>query len=193
MWCGSRLALSSEPSQEAATILRSFWEVHAVSWDLFVVASVVFGFVRDFELSTAVDACLGRLHDGGVDLRDQRSCRWHGVHLRGAGAEWCGLGPWSVASEPVAPGPGASVVITGTRGTVQGKSGVIVEGTTTGLVGAMVTPCFCFPGQSSYVEGTGTRTVDAEGRFTWERRTGKRIYVYFRSDDAKSNRLAIDR
>ena len=98
-----------------------------------------------------------------------------------------------MASEPVAPGPGASVVITGTRGTVQGKSGVIVEGTTTGLVGAMVTPCFCFPGQSSYVEGTGTRTVDAEGRFTWERRTGKRIYVYFRSDDAKSNRLAIDR
>ena len=92
VWCGSRLALSSEPSQEAATILRSFWEVHAVSWDLFVVGSGVFGFVRDFELSTAVDACLGRLHDGGVDLRDQRSCQWHGVHLRGVGAEWCGLG-----------------------------------------------------------------------------------------------------
>jgi hypothetical protein len=34
--------------------------------------------------------------------------------------------------------------------------------------------------------------VDAQGDFTWQRRTGKKIYVYFRGvDDVRSKRVII--
>ena len=105
---------------------------------------------------------------------------------------------WGAFSEPSAPfTPQApveeSIVITGTRGEVRGKPGVIVSGETTGLVGAQVAPWVKFPGQTSYTEGAARPTVDAQGDFTWQRRTNKKVYVYFRTTegDIKSSRIVI--
>jgi hypothetical protein len=48
-----------------------------------------------------------------------------------------------------------------------------------------------FPGQASYQTGTGVRTVNDDGSFEWQRRTGKKIYVYFAADDVRSLRIMI--
>jgi hypothetical protein len=100
------------------------------------------------------------------------------------GAGW---GPWSSASEPVIPALAQSIMITGSR---EGPV-VKVVGQTTGLVGEQVTPWLRFPGPKPYAPGTGVRTVDAEGRFAWERQTGKKVYVYFAAGDVRSNRVII--
>lgn len=102
------------------------------------------------------------------------------------GAGW---GPWSAASDPVTPSAAKSIMITGSR---EDRT-VVVEGTTTGLVGEQVTPWVRFPGPKPYAPGTGVRTVDADGRFAWERQTSKKVYVYFRAEDVKSNRIIISR
>ena len=109
------------------------------------------------------------------------------------GAGW---GPYSTASAaftpqaPVVP----SITITGTRGEVRGKPGVAVTGSTTGFgTGAILRPWIRFPGQTSYTQGTASILVDAQGGFTWQRRTGKTIYISIRSEDGtvKSNRLIL--
>lgn len=97
---------------------------------------------------------------------------------------------WGTWSEPVLVTPVVveSILITGAR---DGRR-VQVDGVTTGLVGAQVTPWVRFPGPQSYVAGTGVQTVSADGTFIWQRITGKKIYVYFRaSDGVRSNRLII--
>lgn len=106
------------------------------------------------------------------------------------GAGW---GPESVPSNPVTPSaaPSKSIVITGSRGTVNGRSGVIVQGRTTDLVGATATPWIRFPGQTAYRPGSSTRVVSADGTFTWQRQTGKKVYVYFTAGDTRSNRIVI--
>ena len=109
------------------------------------------------------------------------------------GAGW---GPYSTASAaftpqaPVVP----SITITGTRGEVRDKPGVLVTGTTTGFeMGAILRPWTRFPGQTSYTQGTASILVDVQGDFTWERRTGKTIYILIRSEDGtvESNRLIL--
>lgn len=104
------------------------------------------------------------------------------------GAGW---GPWSEPSAsvtPVAPVVEQTIVITGSR---DGRQ-VRVDGVTTGLVGIELTPWVRFPGQSRYAAGTGMRTVDVDGEFTWRREAAKKIYVYFRSGgDVRSNRVII--
>jgi YVTN family beta-propeller protein len=109
------------------------------------------------------------------------------------GAGW---GPYSTASAaftpqaPVVP----SITITGTRGEVRDKPGVLVTGTTTGFeMGAILRPWTRFPGQTSYTQGTASILVDAQGGFTWDRRTGKTIYILIRSEDGtvESNRLIL--
>lgn len=106
------------------------------------------------------------------------------------GAGW---GAESAPSNAITPRAEASksVLITGSRGTVNGKPGVIVEGSTTDLVGATVTPWIRFPGQTAYQRGSSTPTVAADGTFTWQRQTGKKVYVAFTSGDTRSNRLVI--
>ena len=109
------------------------------------------------------------------------------------GAGW---GPWSAASDPVTPDApvATSILITGSRGEVRGKPGVIVTGTSTGLgMGAIVRPMVKFPGQTSYTQGTASILVDEAGDFTWQRRTSKKIYVYVKTEDgtARSNRVII--
>ena len=111
-----------------------------------------------------------------------------------SGAGW---GPWSAASSTVTPGPPpVTIVITGSRTLVQGKAGIVITGSTTGLgMGAILRPWIRFPGQPSYTKGFTSILVDAAGEFTWQRRTVKKIYVSIRTEDGsvKSNRIAIAR
>ena len=87
-----------------------------------------------------------------------------------------------------------TILIVGERGTVSGKPGILVDGTATGFdAGATVKPFVRFPGQSSYTEGSARPVISAVGDFEWQRKTGKKTYVYFTSDsgDVQSNRVII--
>ncbi|MFM8774563.1 MAG: fibronectin type III domain-containing protein, partial [Actinomycetota bacterium] len=109
------------------------------------------------------------------------------------GAGWGATSSPSDAVTPQRP-PQPSIVITGTRAEVRGKPGIVVTGTTTGFgMGAILRPWTRFPGQTSYTQGTARILVDVQGGFTWERRTGKTIYILIRSEDGtvESNRLAL--
>ena len=124
-------------------------------------------------------------------LADGTSYSFEVRALNGAG--W---GPWSDASVPVAPKPRVltSILITGSRGDVRGKPGVVVAGTSTGLgMGAVLRPRVKLAGEASYTQGTASILVDEAGAFTWQRRTGKKAYVYLKTEDGmtRSNRVAI--
>jgi len=89
---------------------------------------------------------------------------------------------------------GQSIVIVGERGTVKGKPGIMVDGNTTGFSeGDLTVPHIKFPGQTSYSEGSARPAIDADGEFYWQRKTGKKIYVYFTNEDGsvKSDRIII--
>jgi hypothetical protein len=100
------------------------------------------------------------------------------------GAGW---GAWS-SPVSVTPDVGKSILISGSRD----EGSVVVSGMTTGLVGSEVMPWIRFPGPHRYEPGAGVQTVSDDGTFTWQRRTGKKTYVYFRADgDVRSNRVII--
>ena len=87
-----------------------------------------------------------------------------------------------------------SIIIVGERGTVSGKPGIVIDGDTTGFDrGATVKPWVRFPGQTSYAVGTARPQISAAGDFSWQRKTGKKTYVFFTNDaeDVKSNRIII--
>jgi hypothetical protein len=112
------------------------------------------------------------------------------------GAGWSPDSTPSAAFTPEAPAPPPTptITITGTRGDVNGRPGVIVSGTTTDLdMGAVLRPWVRFPGQPAYTQGAGRILVSQDGTFTWQRRTGKRMYVIIKTEDGviSSNRLAI--
>jgi hypothetical protein len=50
-----------------------------------------------------------------------------------------------------------------------------------------------FPGQTTYTQGSASILVDQDGAFTWQRKTGKKIYVYVVTQEgtARSNRVII--
>lgn len=50
-----------------------------------------------------------------------------------------------------------------------------------------------FPGPGGYADGLARRTVAEDGTFTWQRRTGKKIYVLFITEDrsVQSDRIII--
>ena len=66
-------------------------------------------------------------------------------------------------------------------------------GETTGLVGATLVPRIRFPGPDPYRDGVSRPVVDAQGAFTWQRRGGKKTYVYFFTEhrEVRSNRVII--
>ena len=107
------------------------------------------------------------------------------------GAGW---GPFSAASAsftPVAPVV-ASVTITGARGEVRGRPGVRVHGVTTGLEFQTVQSHVRLAGEPNYRHGS-VREIGQDGAFTWQRRTGKKVYVSFSVGDVRSNRVIIAR
>jgi hypothetical protein len=86
-----------------------------------------------------------------------------------------------------------SIVITGSRTTVSGKPGIMVDGVTSGIAdGEKVVPYFRFPGQTSYTQGSA-RPVVQDDEFTWQRKTGKKFYAYVTTEDGavQSNRVII--
>lgn len=88
-----------------------------------------------------------------------------------------GWGPWLDAGSvtPVAPME-ASIMITGLRGDVRGKPGVVVEGSTTGLdAGSILHPWIRLPRQDTSTEGMARIATDFSGEFTWQRRTGRGV------------------
>ena len=98
------------------------------------------------------------------------------------------------------PGPQpATITISGERTDVRGRSGIVVDGETQGLVdGTIVRPWVKFAGQTSYTAGVATPAVSVdpstgEGEFTWQRVTGKKTYVYFATEDGavRSTRVVI--
>ena len=102
------------------------------------------------------------------------------------GAGW---GAYSTPSNAVTP-VAKTILITGSREASDTRY-VKVQGTTTDLVGKQVTPYVRFPGQTGYTAGIGVQTVAADGTFTWQRKTGKKISVYFVHGGVSSNTIAI--
>jgi hypothetical protein len=82
---------------------------------------------------------------------------------------------------------GPSLLITGSRS----RDRITVEGTTTGLVGESVIPRVKLAGQQVYAVGRVRPVVEDSGRFEWSRKTGKKAYVYFQADGARSNSVTI--
>lgn len=83
-----------------------------------------------------------------------------------------------------------AILLTGSRSTTDPVR-IEVIGETTGLVGATVTPYVKLQGQEHYTMGTGVRTVDADGAFTWSRKSKHKTYVYFKSGSTKSTSVVI--
>lgn len=111
------------------------------------------------------------------------------------GAGW---GAWSQPSEVVTPRPivGPSILITGSRGDVRGKPGVVVDGTSTGLaMGATLEAWVRFETEPSYQVSRVRILVDASGEFTWQRRAVRTIHIQVRTPDGgvTSNTLTIRR
>jgi len=80
-----------------------------------------------------------------------------------------------------------TITIAGTR---QGAR-ITVTGTSTHLAGQTVRPWFRFPGQRTYTEGSAVITVNADGTFTWSRKTGKAIWIYLAHGATESNTISI--
>ncbi len=108
-------------------------------------------------------------------------------------------GPFSEPSAPFIADPDApqlqTVVIVGSRAMVKGKPGVEFTGMAVGLPeGSAVVPYLKFPGQASYEAGKARPKVTAEGAFAWARKTGKKVYVYFKPEsnpNVKSNMVVL--
>lgn len=109
------------------------------------------------------------------------------------GAGW---GAYSEPSNAVTPEQPKipTITISGTRGDVRGKPGVIVTGSTTNIAaGTILLPRIHFQGEIDYYDGLKRIPVRDDGSFTWNRRTGKKIYVIIRVADQaiRSNRLIL--
>lgn len=80
------------------------------------------------------------------------------------------------------------------RSTVSGKPGIFIEGLAEGLSGnAKIRVWLRFPGQTEYTESSAQPQVDSLGNFGWQRKTGKKAYIYVTSlnGEIKSNRVII--
>ena len=86
-----------------------------------------------------------------------------------------------------------SLTITGTRATVGGKSGIRVDGVSTGFPeGTVLKSWFRFPGEVVFAQGTAQIVIGQDGTFTWSRKTGKKFYAYVQApDNTQSNRVII--
>ena len=122
--------------------------------------------------------------------------------IAGATADYAGVAGSPLATSPAGKasgtaeikfGNGRSITITGTRTTVSGKPGIKISGAVTGIAnGKTVVPYFRFPGETTFAQGSARPVIEG-GKFTWERKTGKKFYAYVTSDDGAvtSNRVVI--
>jgi hypothetical protein len=109
------------------------------------------------------------------------------------GAGWSLFSPVSEAVTPSSR-PVASILISGTRGDVRGRPGVLVNGTATGFgMGGMLRPWLRMAGQSTFVQGARVALVDVSGQFVWQRRTSQQVSIYVATPDGsvRSNVVTI--
>lgn len=88
----------------------------------------------------------------------------------------------------------AAITITGSRGTVRGKSGITVTGSAKSFTSMPTfSPWIRFPGETAFQKGSAVITPDASGAFTWSRQTGKKVTVHVATADGstRSNRVTI--
>ena len=101
----------------------------------------------------------------------------------------------TVAAVPVAtPAQPQSITIRVERTTVSGKPGLKCVGETKGFSsGTTVVPFYRFPGETTYSEGSARPEISSLGNFEWSLKTGKRVYVYFKSADGSvtSNQVIV--
>ena len=121
-------------------------------------------------------------------LTAQRSYRVSVRALSGAG--W---GAVAVVPDQVSPIGESSILISGWRSEVSGRPGIRVSGVTTGMDSMTVAPWVKLSGQTSYRQGVARRSIADDGSFTWQRRTGKKIHVYFATIDGsvQSERIVM--
>ena len=87
-----------------------------------------------------------------------------------------------------------TIVIEGQRTTISGKPGFRVTGATSGFAeGDKLNVFLRFPGMTSYFRAKARPEVQADGSVVYERKTGKKTYVFVGSEDGsvKSNRVII--
>ena len=76
---------------------------------------------------------------------------------------------------------------------MSGKPGIKIDGAVTGIDnGKTVVPYFRFPGETTFSQGSARPVIEG-GKFTWQRKTGKKFYAYVTNDDGavQSNRVVI--
>jgi hypothetical protein len=125
-------------------------------------------------------------------------------HFAVQAANSIGWGNYSLISNSVVPKPPPppppppvepTIVISGSRGEVRGKRGIIVTGETTGFAaGDILIPWFRWSGPSEYSPGFARISIREDGDFRWQRRTGRKIYIIIRSEAdpaIRSNRLIL--
>ena len=107
-----------------------------------------------------------------------------------SGAGW---GAVAVVPDQVSPIGESSILISGSRSEVSGRPGIRVRGVTTGMDSMTVAPWVKLSGQTSYRQGVARRSIADDGSFTWQRRTGKKIHVYFATIDGsvQSERIVM--
>jgi hypothetical protein len=173
------------------------WQKATASFDLAGGSCRIDGVVRAGWSDVLTDAQGKSLSTGDVvRLPAPEACSKDGARLVGwtsaitgdivtaSGATY--VAQW-VANNP-------TITITGYRTTVQGKPGICVSGSTTGIdAGKTVIPYFRFPGETTFTQGSARPEVRSDGTFEWCRKTGKKFYAYVTSADGSvsSNRVII--
>lgn len=107
------------------------------------------------------------------------------------GAGW---GPWSGPSEVVTPSRPVepALVITGSRGAVRGKAGIVITGTATGLAaGTRLLPWMRFGDQETFRRGAMAILPNETGGFIWQRRGARAITVQIRTHDGQVNSNSV--
>ena len=149
------------------------------------------------DLVTGADGIATQFYTAPAGTGDTRLAYAGGNWVTGAIAGAPDAVSTGVVNIKVALGPDPeekTILIVGERGTVSGKPGILVDGDTTGFEDrAKMVPFVRFPGQSEYTAGSARPTVNAAGDFSWQRKTGKKTYVYFANEagDVRSNRIII--
>jgi DNA-binding beta-propeller fold protein YncE len=109
-----------------------------------------------------------------------------------SGAGWGGWSPPSAAVTPAATAA-PSIVISGSRDQVVGRSVITVSGISTLPPGTILRPWLKRPAGSRFTEGSAAIAAASDGSFTWSRRAARAITVYVQTLDGsvRSNSIRI--
>lgn len=151
----------------------------------------IIGYRIQYSTDAGVTWSIGRRNTRSLETRTAISgLSAHLIYVfRVAAISSAGVGAFSASSAPVQPKAPVqeSILVTGER---KGRHAQ-ATGATVGLAREWLTPYFRLPGQVGFRAGTGMRQVAADGRFTWQRRTAKKIAVRFEAADGTRSNVVI--